>query len=437
MTTGAVLDSRTQIRRPVRAGLWVMVLTFVVFGGWATLAPLSGAVIALGVVKVDNNRKTVQHLEGGIVAEILIKDGDHVEAGQPLIVIQSEQVSATVDTLGGQLDAELAKAARLRAERDFVANIAFPASLAHRSSDPAIAETLQVERQLFETKRQALAAQMSLLETETGQVSEEVAALRHQVGARDRALKLLSKEIDANETLSRQKLVEEVRILALKRSYEEYEAQRGEHLAEIAKAQQRGTELRIKMITLKDQYIQQAATDLTTTQSKIFDLQERVRPSQDALKRQRIEAPIAGTVVGLKVFTIGGIIAPREPLLDIVPDHNPLIVEAQVKVEDIDNLKPGLTVDVRLTAYSQRNTPILTGRVTYVSADRMVDQETNTPFYTAHIVIDDASLAAAAKDIVLFPGMPAEVFVNTGARTALDYFLEPLTSTLRRSLREP
>lgn len=433
----AVLDSRTQIQGPVRAGLGVIVLTFVVFGAWAALAPLSGAVIATGVVKVDNNRKTVQHLEGGIVAEILVKDGDHVTADQPLIVIQSEQVSATVDTLGGQLDAELAKAARLRAERDAAPKIVFPVSLERRIADPAITETLQVERQLFETKRQALEAQLALLEIQVAQVAQEIVGLRHQIAARDRALTLLSKEIAANEVLSRQKLVDEMRILGLKRSLEEYEAERGDHLAEIARAEQRGTDLRMKKITLKDQYLQQAATELTTSQTKIFDLQERVRPSQDALKRQRILAPIAGTIVGLKVFTIGGVITPREPLLDIVPDHNPLIIESQVNVEDIDNLHVGLAADVRLTAYSQRSTAILTGRVTYVSADRMLDEATNTPFFRAHIAIDAASLAAAAKTVTLFPGMPAEVFVKTGARTALDYFLQPLTSSLRRSLREP
>lgn len=434
--TALAFDSHTQIQGPVRLGLAVVVVTFLVFGTWAVLAPLSGAVIASGVVKVDNNRKTVQHLEGGIVADILVKDGDHVSAGQPLIVIESEQVSATVDTLSGQLDAELAKAARLRAERDYLSELSFPASLEARAGSSTIAETMQVERQLFTTKRQALEAQLALLETQVSQVAQEIVGLRQQVEARNRASKLLSQEIAANETLRKKHLVEEVRLLALRRSYEEYEAERGGHLAEIAKAAQRGTELRMKSITLKDQYVQQAAAELTEAQTKIFDLQERVRPSQDALKRQRIPAPIAGTVVGLKVFTIGGIIAPREPLLDIVPDENPLIVDAQVKVEDIDALRPGLAADVRLTAYSQRIAPILTGTVTYVSADRLFDEATKSPYYMAHITIDESSLAEAADIIDLVPGMPAEVFVKTGARTPFDYFIQPITSTLRRSLRE-
>jgi HlyD family type I secretion membrane fusion protein len=275
----------------------------------------------------------------------------------------------------------------------------------------------------------------TLLKQQISQAQDEIAGLSEQVHAEEEAVKYLKEEIAANERLEKQHYVQKVRLLELARAVEEYESRRGEHLADIARARQKITDLNIRIIGLKNRLMQEAANELTRTKAAIYDIEERLRPSRDALARQNIVAPISGEVVNLQVFTVGGVIGPREPILDIVPDDNPLIIEAQVNVEDIDDLRLGQEADIRLSAYKARSTPLITGRVTYISADRLLDESTNLPYYQAHIEVDEEAMNVA-PDLELYPGMPAEVFIKTGARTALDYILAPITQTLRRSMRE-
>ena len=211
-------------------------------------------------------------------------------------------------------------------------------------------------------------------------------------------------------------------------------SRRGEHLADTARARQKISDLELRRTTLSAEHVQAAADELTKVKAQIFDLEERVRPSIDAQSRQRIIAPIAGTVVDLKVDTVGGVVAPREPLLAIVPHEHPLIVEARVEVTHIDNLKPGMDCDVRLSAFKSRSTPLIPGKLTYISADRLEDDVNRVPYYLAHVELDAAALTAA--DIVLTPGMPAEVYFKTTSRTALEYLLEPITVFIARSLED-
>jgi HlyD family type I secretion membrane fusion protein len=424
------------VHRMTRLGLITVVLVFGGFGIWATFAPLAGAVIGQGVVKVDLNRKTVQHLEGGIVSEILVRDGDHVSAGQALVVLQDARISASVDLLQGQLDAELARAARLQAERDGFGQLEFPERLQARSSDGKVAELLRSEATFFETKRQALLSQIELLRGQIAQAQQEVTGLSAQLQAEEKAFALMEKEIAANQSLAQQHFIQGVRILELQRQLEDYNARRGERAAEIAQARQRIADLELRIVALQDDYVKQAAEDLTVSQAKIFDLEERLRPSQDAQRRMRVVAPISGTVVNLKVFTIGGVVAPRETILEIVPDDNPKIIETQIGVDAIDDVHVGQEADIRLSAYKRRETPLVQGVVTYVSADRLVDSNTNSVFYIAHVQVDGDSLREAG-DLKVVPGMPAEVFIRTNSRTALDYLLAPVTASLRRSFREP
>ncbi|MGQ0657526.1 MAG: HlyD family type I secretion periplasmic adaptor subunit, partial [Chromatiales bacterium] len=279
MTSDLVLsgpDDRPayEARGVVLAGILVIFLTFAGFGTWAALAPLSGAIIAAGVVKVDTNRKTVQHLEGGIVKDIRVRDGDRVEAGQTLIVIEDEQVSAGLDLLQGQLDAELAKAARLQAERDGHAAIAFPQRLTGRAEHPEVRELLRSERTFFSAKHSALDAQVALLEELIARVQQEIAGLTGQVEAEDAAIGLLRQEIAANEELQKKNYVEETRLLTLRRQVQEYQARRGEHLADIAAARQKITGHELRIASLRDEYLQTAADELTASQAKIFDLEE-------------------------------------------------------------------------------------------------------------------------------------------------------------------
>jgi HlyD family type I secretion membrane fusion protein len=432
------LHPATNVRRTVQIGVIVILLVFGFLGTWMAVAPLAGAVVATGTVKVDLNRKTVQHLEGGIVKEIRVRDGDHVKAGDTLVVIGDKRVDATVEVLQGQLDAEMAKGARLSAERDWQDKLTFPDVLLARAHLPEVAQLIRSEQTFFDTQRGSLLTQLDLLEKQVAEAGVEIGAMRDRAEAEQAASALLAEEIAANERIERSNYVPKVHLLELRRGLEEYRARRGEHLANISQTEQKINDLKIRQVSLRDEYIQNAARQLTENQARIYDLQERLRPSEDALARQHVVAPIDGTVVDLKVFTVGGVVAPREPLLDIVPDNNPLVVEAQIPLESVDNIHVGQEADVRLSAYTRRSTPLVYGRVIYVSADRLSERGANgeTFFYLARIEITRQALAEAG-DLQMTPGMPAEVYIRTDTRTALDYLLTPITNSMRRSLREP
>lgn len=423
------------LQSPVRAGFIIILIAFVGFGGWASFVPLSGAIIAPGLVKVESNRKTVQHLEGGIVASINVRDGDVVKAGQTLIEIQSEQISASVEIIGGQLDAELAKNARLRSERDQRKHIEFPPALTSRSNQSDIAALMESEERFFNAKQASLEAQLKLAARQIEEARQEIRGLEEQVAAEDRSIALYQEEVEANRTLEAKQYVQKPQILALKRGIEEYTARRGSHRADIARAAQRITDFEQRALSLTDHYVQEASAQLTESQVRLFDLEERMRPSRDALQRQRITAPIAGTVVGLKVFTVGGVIRPGDALMDIVPTENKLIFEARLDVKDIDEVHIGSEAEVRLSALDQRTTPLITGKVDYISADRLVDETNHQPYYQLHITADPVSLKRAAG-LSVHPGMSAEIFVRTRERTMLRYWLEPLTGVLNRTMRE-
>jgi epimerase transport system membrane fusion protein len=419
----------------IRAGIIAIVLLVAAVVAWTFLAPLSAAVIGPGLVKVDMNRKTVQHQEGGIVSEILVRDGTKVAAGQTVIVLKDVRVDASNETVRTQLDAELAKASRLLAEQTGAGKIEFEAELTKRGSDRRVAELLKRETVVFRTRAQALKDQLALIQAQIKETRGEVAARVSQLKADEAALGLHREELAQNEELAKQGFVSKTRLLTLQRAAAEYESRRAENQAELARAHQKISDLELRAQTLRSSYQQEASNELRQTTTVIFDLRERLRASQDAEERQRITAPIAGEVVDLKVTTVGAVIAPREPILDIVPEDPNLVVEARVRPEDISFVRPGASADVRLTAFRQRITPTVRGEVTYISADRLVDKTSNTPYYQVHVKVGAKALREAG-DLKLQAGMPAEVFIRTTARTALEYFLDPILGFVQRSLRE-
>ena len=422
-------------RKTKRYGLIVIALFFGVFGGWAVLAPLAGAIIVEGSVKVDSYRKTVQHLEGGIVREILVKVGDQVQQGQPLILLNEIQASAVVDVLRIQHAGEMAKAARLRAEKGRQKTIAFPESLAG-STDPRMSALLSAEKASFEARRQLVDSQALLLRTQIGEVREEIKGLESQIKFADQYIGYTREELAINERLIKENFVAYTRILTLKRQIVEKEEDRGEFVALVSQAKQKISERELRIITLYDNYVKEATEELRDVERRIADLEERLRPSQDQLQRMTISAPIAGEVVGLKVTTVGGVIAPRESLMDIVPRNPRVIAEGRVQVADIDEVTVGQRVEVMLSAYKRRTTPKVSGKITYVSGDTLTDPGPNAmPYFLVHIEVDPASLAEIGN-LPLTPGMPVTAFVRTRERTLLHYMLEPITDTLRRSLRE-
>jgi HlyD family type I secretion membrane fusion protein len=415
-----------------RAIIWTGVL--VILGGivamavWAYFAPLSGAVIAPGFVKVDLNRKVVQHQEGGIVRAIRVRDGDRVTQGQELVLLDDVRIDAQLDLLRTQFDAERAKAARLEAERTLASKPVFPKDIQRK-------EYVTREEALFRARREALDTQIAVLRKQIRETVEEAAALAEQIAAEDKALKLQKDELAANERLLEQGYVQKTRLLTLQRAVAEYEARHSERRAELSKSRQRASELEFRILAMRNTYVQTATDELKESTARMFDLEERIRPSRDASERQKIAAPIAGEVVGLRVFNAGSVIGPREVLMEIVPHEKRLIVEARIRPEDINHVRPGSEADIRLTAYQSRTTPLVPGTVTYVSGDRLVDQQTGHPYYIVHVNVPEKALAASS--LRLQAGMPAEVFVRTDNRTALDYLLAPVTAYLRRAMREP
>ena len=419
----------------IRAGIIGSVLLVLGIAAWVWIAPLSGAVIGLGQIKVDMNRKTVQHQEGGIVGEILVRDGSRVKAGQTLILLRDVRVDAGNEAVRTQLDAELAKAARLSAEQSGATQIIFPTELMQRNSDLRVAELLKHESAVFRVRREALNNQISLLRNQAREARDEIAARDVQLKADERAIKLQRDELAQNESLAKDGFVSKTRLLVLQREVAQHESRRAEGAAELARAQQKVSDLELRAETLRSTFNQEASNELRQTTTAIFDLREKLRPAQDAEQRQRITAPASGEVVDLRVTSVGAVIAPREPLLDIVPEDPDLLVEARVRPEDVNYVRINSLADVRLTAFRQRITPTVEGKVIYISADRLVDKATNTPYYAVHVRVSPEALRKAG-DLKLQAGMPAEVFIQTTSRNALQYLLDPILGFLQRSLRE-
>ncbi|HET7672096.1 MAG TPA: HlyD family type I secretion periplasmic adaptor subunit, partial [Burkholderiales bacterium] len=276
-------------------------------------------------------------------------------------------------------------------------------------------------------------SQITALRSQIREAQAEASALSEQLAAEERALALQKEELKANEELLRQGYVQKTRVLTLQRAVAEYEARFGEHRAELSRARQRAAELELRIITAQNTYKQQAVDELKETTAKIFDLEERLRPSRDAAERQQVVAPIAGEVVNLRVFTAGAAVGPRDVLMEIVPEEKTLVVEARIRPEDINYVQKGSEADIRLTAYKQRTAPLVKGAVSYVAGDRMVDQQTGQPYYIVQIEVPTKALG----EMKMQAGMPAEIFIRTDSRTAFDYLFAPVTDYLRRAMREP
>jgi HlyD family type I secretion membrane fusion protein len=396
---------------------------------------LDSAAVAPGAVGVDTNRKTVQHLEGGIVARLAVRDYDVVKAGQELIRLDDTQAKAALALVKGRLVAANALAARLRAERDGAERIEFAPYLLAQRDDPEVAQTLRGQLNIFEARRRSIAGQRAILERQIAAVEEEIAGLKEQVEAQAREIKLLEEEIKDTDELYQKGLAKKSRMLALQRGLAEIQGSRAQNRATIARGGERIAEARLKISELETALINEAVKDLRDTEAQIFDLTERQRAAEDVLARTSIRAPMDGTVVGLRAHTHGGVIGPGAPILDIVPSGERLVIEARIDPNDIDVVQPGLPAQVRLTPFNARGTAPLAGRVAAVSADRLADERTGVPYYLARVdFVDDP--AKALDGAALTPGMPAEVMIATGARTALDYFLRPITRSFNRAFRE-
>ena len=423
------------LRGPAVAGIVIMLLFFGGLGSWAALAPLAGAVVAEGVVKVEANRQAVQHLDGGVVRQILVKDGERVAEGQILIRLDETAAKANVDVLAAQEDALVSLQARLLAERDGHDTIVFDDALLARQYEPHVAAMLAGQLNMFDARRRAFDGQKLLQEQKIAQIKEQIAGYDAQVRSQQRQMALIDEEARGTRELYQKGFAPKTKVLALDRTTASLDGQRGDLVANIARSRQQIGEAELQILQLTKDRMSEVADQLRDTQTRLLDVGPRLRAARDVLDHIDLRAPRAGYAVGLTAFTIGGVIAKGDHVLDVVPLGSPLVVEGQVKPEDIEGLQPGLGAEVQLTAYKQRSVPKVRGTVSRVSADRITDQRNNTSYYQIMVELDQDELKAL-PGVQLAPGMPAEILVPTKERTALDYLLAPLTAGFNRALRE-
>lgn len=417
--------------------LFAIVVTVVGIGGagvWSALAQIEGAAIAPGVLVVDSSRKTVQHLEGGTVAELLVREGDTVVADQVLIRLDRTVPEATMQLVRGQHQASQAVAARLAAERDDLRDISFPPALLDAGDEPNVRDLMHAERRVFSARREQIAGQIRILRQRNLQIDEQIRGTRAEIRAQDQQLRLITEETDAVAKLVETGYSPRPRLLQLQRQIAEVEGAKARNVGKLAELGQQIGEGEMRIIDLRAQFLSEAVQKLRDEQTRIFELAERIRAAEDTLRRTEIRAPAPGRVVGLKVFTVGGVITPRDPLMDIVPGEDVLVVDAQLAVIDIDVVRVGLPVQLRFSSLNQRTTPTIEGKVTKISADRLVDQRSGQPFYTVRIAV--GSTERLPKEVELQPGMPVEAMILTGARTMLEYFAKPLLDSMQRAFRE-
>lgn len=420
----------------VRAGAVVMLTALCGFIAWSCAAPLNSAIIAAGVVVPDSRTKTVQHLEGGIIREIFVTDGSHVEVEQDLILLDGTRAQTAVVLLASQYRAALALEARLLAERDGVGVIEFPVELL-KSETPDVRHAMASETARFNARREALAGETAILRQRIAQLGEEIGGLKAQQAATDGQLALLDEEISVVRQLVESGHERKPRLLALSRTARQVEGDRGLTVGQIARARQSIGEAQLRISQLNVVRSRDISDELKDVQIRVFDLRERLHAAEDALGRMRIRAPQAGTVVRLGYFTVGGVIPAGAPILDIVPSDDLTIVEARVRPEDIEDLRPGMLAQVRPSAFHVRNMRALSGTIKHVSADRLTERDTGRPYFQCRIEIDPKSASDLPGGLkALIVGMPAEVIVETRPRTFADYIMMPLTSSMRRAFRE-
>ena len=429
-------DQQAEAHRLARVAGWVLALGLAPAAAWLAWAPLSSAVVASAFVKVDLDRRPVQHAEGGTVREVLVRDGQHVQKGQALLVLGDVSVDADMNRLSYRVDTERASIARLEAEQALSTLIQWPADLVRAmAEDPRLAAQVAKEKSLFTARREALGSQTALLRGQRGKVLQEREALQAQVAQASESLRHQKIELENNRGLQKDGFIAAARVSQLEATVADYGVKLEERRSELARAEQRVYDIDLRSKSLESEYRQQASDQLKVTNARLSEIQQELRKSNDASKRQVIVAPATGDVMNLKFSSPGSMIAPREPIADIVPADPRLLIEAHIRTEDVSRVQQGQAAEIRFTAFNYRTTRLVEGKVFYVSPDRLVDRVSNQPYYVAMVEADAVSLAQS-KDVKLMAGMPAEVYIKGEMRTPLQYLIEPVSQVLRRAGRE-
>lgn len=430
--TGSALAELT--RRPRRFGYAAALVLIGFFGGWSVLAPLASAALASGVVSPEGSRKTVEHLEGGIVRSIHVREGDEVAVGAALVTLEDIQARARYEELRERYLHLLAMEARLIAERSGAEEIAFAEELL-QATDAGARRAVAAQRELLASRRATQLGRERILRQRIRQLDEQNTGLDEVIAAQNRQIALIEEEITGVQQLYDKGLAQYPRLLALKRAQADLEAERASNRARIAENAQRIGEAEIQLLTLREQIIEEANDQLTEVQRQLAEIRSQMPSRADILKRTVIRAPIAGTVMNIQTTTETGVVRPGEPILEIVPREAPLIIDARVRPSDIDRVRPGMEARVLLTAYKQRSLPLIHGTLRSISADRLVEDRTGEPYFLAKVEVKPEDLARV-EEINLVPGMPADVMILDDEQTFMDYLLSPILRSMDRSFRE-
>lgn len=427
-------DQGLSIKGPIFCGLLVILAFFSTFGVWAALAPLESAAIAPGIVNVGSKRKTIQHLEGGIVKEIHVRDGDKVEAGDVLITMDTTRAFADLEITRDRIVSEYARESRLIAERDALKAIVWEEALEDYASSGFIEKMKSSQKREFEARKRSMEGQIAILNQRMEQFRAEQDGIRSQIQSQRQQVALLDDELTSMQRLFDKGFAGKGRLLELQRNVVEVKGSLSQNTAAISRIDQSITEAQLQITDLEVGRLNEVLSSLRETQSGIRELSERIAALTDVLNRTNIVSPLGGVVVGLQVFTRGGVIGPGEQLMDIVPSDGELIIEARVDPVDIDIVYPGLQAKVRFVSFNQRSTLPSDGTVLTVSADHLTDERTGASYFLARIALTADSLSSLDQTIT--PGMPAEVLIVTGEKTPFEYFMTPIGRSFERAFRE-
>lgn len=417
-----------------RLGFIILFVVFGIGGGWAALAPLDSAVYASGQVAVESYRKTVQHLEGGIVREVRVHDGEDVKAGDVLLVLDPTQTSSELEAVRSQLVAAQAQEARLIAERDDADDVVFKDSDLS-TADKRVQEARASERQIFIAGRDARRGEVNVLKNRAAELEQQIRGYNEVIASKESLAKSYASEIKDLTGLLKEGFVSNERLRDQERNLSRLQAEIADHRSSIARVKVQIGETRLQILQATQKFKSDVASKLADAQSRVYEARERLAALQDRFNRTEVKAPVNGMVMGLAVHTIGGVVQPGTNLLDIVPDAAKLIVETHIEPKDIDRVELGSKAEVRFSAFSHATTPIIEGELIYVSADRLTNERDGAPYYLGRVKLTDQG----AKDLgnrELVPGMPADVLINTGSRTMLQYLLKPARNAMARSMIE-
>ena len=423
-------------KRPALVGYAVIILTFGVLGSWSAFARLDRAVVAQGTVNIEDSRKTIQHLEGGIVKEIRVKEGQDVKEGDVLVRLAPLQAKANSDLVRNQLEAGLALEARLSAELNRKPEIIFPKEIEdRRQSSSELAKVIEDQQIQFRERRASLKGQQGLYESKIEQLATEKEGIAVEKSSVEKQVAYIDEELVGLRELREKNLIPISRALAMERERTRLEGVVGRSVADTAKADNGISEAKLQIAQLKQKFQEEVSAQLLDTRQKINDLREKASVANDILARQDVLAPKSGTVQNLKVFTVGQVIRPGEPMMEIVPSDDKLVIHAQLPTTEIEHIQEGMTAEIRFPAFHSRRIPVILGTLNNVSRDRLVDDATHQPYFLGIVSLDKVSIPEEYRGKVV-AGMPAEVIIPTGERTAFSYMISPLTDSLRRSFRE-